>query len=342
MHTSYINNSSLHDPDTRFEALFQGYFSGSLNREEKTELFTGLHGRPERMERFRQTAKLHALASVPYLDCEADNAYNHFKANLYHLPQKTMHRKRNLLLACAAALIMLLTVSTVILFIQNQHYETTLQANSRQEITVPWGSMTRITLSDGTKVSLRAGSILKYPAIFESKERLVSLVGEGFFEVAKDKGKPFVVESGDTKVTVTGTSFNLRSYPEEKLTLVELIEGSVDFSANGQTISMLPNEKVTYNWQNKHIRQEKCDTHRAALWVDGKICFINAPLTDILKDVERKFDIQIHISSQKAKKETFSGTINEKMTLQEILNFIDVDNKYVFEAHNGMIVMSDR
>lgn len=342
MHTSNIENPSYHDPDTRFEALFQGYFTGSIDSEEQAELLMELHGRPERMERFRQMAKLHALASIPFLEGEADDAYHRFKAHLYHLPQKAIHPRRNLLLACAAALVVLLAVSTVILFIQNRHYETTLQANNQQEITVPWGSMTRISLSDGTKVSLRAGSILKYPAIFEGKERLVSLVGEGFFEVAKDKEKRFIVESGDTKVTVTGTSFNLRSYPEEKLTLVELVEGSVDFSANGQTISMQPNEKVTYNWQSKRIRQEKCDTHRAALWVDGKLCFVNAPLTDILKDVERKFDIQIHVSSQKAKKETFSGTINEKMTLQEILNFIDVDNKYIFETHNGMIVMSDR
>ena len=210
------------------------------------------------------------------------------------------------------------------------------------ETTVPLGSQTKILLPDGSTAVLNSGSILKYPLSYGKKERNVYLVGEGYFEVAKNKEKVFQVHAGDMKVKVTGTVFNVRSYPEDLSAEVSLINGGVDVSVNNKYVRLKPDEKAIYNRGTGQLYSESTESYKSALWTTGRLSFVNTSFAEILKDIERKYNVKIHVESDKVEKEYFSGSINLEMSLQEVFNFIDVDKKYRFEVSGGVISVKDR
>ena len=167
-------------------------------------------------------------------------------------------------------------------------------------------------------------------------------MGEGYFEVAKDKEKAFQVYAGDMTVKVTGTEFNLRYYLEDQSTEVSLIDGGVDVFANNKYVRLKPDEKAIYNRNTGDLYSETADSYKSALWTTGRLSFVNASFLDILKDIERKYNIKIHVDSQKVTNEYFSGSIDLNMSLQEVFNFIDVDKKYRFEQSGGVITLRDK
>ena len=210
------------------------------------------------------------------------------------------------------------------------------------EMVVPLGSQTKLRLPDSTVVVLNSGSVLKYAATFGQEERNVYLSGEGYFEVSKDKEKVFSVQTGDARVRVTGTVFNVRSYPDDKETEVALIDGGVEVSVGEKSVTLKPNERALYDRQSGRLERSEYDTNKSALWTTGKLSFVNASFREMLKEIERKYNVKIHVESQKVEGEFFSGTINADMTLQEVFNFIDVDKKYRFESSGNTIVLKDR
>lgn len=211
------------------------------------------------------------------------------------------------------------------------------------ETTVPLGSQTKILLPDGSTAVLNAGSVLKYPLSYGKKERNVYLVGEGYLEVAKNKKKIFQIHAGGMKVKVTGKKFNLKHYPEDCLTEVALVEGGVDVSVKNKLIRLKSDEKAIYNQNKGSFYREQTDARKASLWTTGRLSFVNASFVDILKDIERKYNVKIHIESDKVSNEYFSGSINLEMSCQEVFNFMDVDKKYRFELHGGdVITIKDR
>ena len=87
---------------------------------------------------------------------------------------------------------------------------------------------------------------------------------------------------------------------------------------------------------------ESTESYKSALWTTGRLSFVNTSFAEILKDIERKYNVKIHVESDKVEKEYFSGSINLEMSLQEVFNFIDVDKKYRFEVSGGVISVKDR
>ena len=129
-----------------------------------------------------------------------------------------------------------------------------------REIKVPKGMKERIILADGTKVWLNSGSCLTLSPGFGQTDRELQLEGEGMFEVAKDKHKPFIIRSGDIRVRVTGTVFNFKSYPEERFAKVTLVRGSLDVSSvTGRvphTVTLKPCEQVVLD-RNRDVMEKK-------------------------------------------------------------------------------------
>lgn len=120
------------------------------------------------------------------------------------------------------------------------------------QITAPKGARTNLKLADGTSVWLNAGSVLKYDNSFNKKDRVVYLDGEAFFDVSKNKEKPFYVKTSDLSMRVVGTSFNVKSYSEEGTIQTTLVTGSIVIEKNNEegkatkTIVLKPNQRVTF------------------------------------------------------------------------------------------------
>lgn len=329
------------EKDSIFEQRMSAFILGTITEEEKIELFSLIRDTEKYRIEYAKMAKLHALLNVPSLEAEKEQSYQRFAQRMQKTPEiKRSNRLAYWVRSVAAAIV--LVVLTSILTVQTYKHQTTLDTNQLCETIVPLGSQTKIVLPDGSTVVLRSGSILKYPPIFGTQKRDVYLIGEGYFEVAKDTEKVFQVQVGDACIQVTGTVFNVRSYPDDKKTEVDLIEGGVTFSVGNRNIALKADEKVIYDWQTRDLKHRACDAHKSALWTTGKLSFVNESFKEILKDIERKYNVKIHIKSQRVESEYFSGTINADMSLQEVFNFIDVDKKYVFEKGNGVVILRDR
>lgn len=331
----------MQDNDILFDSLMNEYISGSITDEGKATLFALLEESDLYRKQYDEMAKLYALLHIPMLEGRKETEYMRLKERL-HLTSASLPRRRWLIYArnVAAVFLLLVSVSVGSIFTYNE-----LDRSGEQlfnEMTVPFGSQTKVLLPDGSTAVLNSGSVLKYPLSYGKKERNVYLVGEGYFEVAKDKERVFQVYAGDMKIKVTGTVFNVRSYPEDHLTEISLIKGGVDVYANNKYLSLKPDERAIYNRETEQLFSETTESYKSALWTTGRLSFINTSFIEILKDIERKYNVKIHVQSSKAEKEYFSGSINLDMSLQEVFNFIDVDKKYRFEVSGSTILLKDR
>lgn len=171
-----------------------------------------------------------------------------------------------------------------------------LVAHTQLVLKIPRGGQYHITLSDGTKVWLNAESKLVYPVTFIGDRREVRLEGEGYFEVASNKKKPFIVKTEREQVEVLGTHFNINSYKDEHISRVALLEGSVKVAAAvGQGVELLrPGQQSLVSTAG--IRVEAVDMDECLAWKNGEFMFNNESLESIARRLERWYDIDIELS----------------------------------------------
>ncbi|WP_431124211.1 FecR family protein [Flagellimonas flava] len=167
-------------------------------------------------------------------------------------------------------------------------------------LTVPHGKTFQLQLSDGTIAHLNAGSSIKYPVQFmEGLQRQIFVEGEAFLDVAKDSNHPFVVNTNGLNVRVLGTQFNVSAYPEDETTEVVLVEGAVslytedDGYGSDKNVKLEPGFKGSFDKASNHIDTSKVITSLYTSWVNGKLVFRNMTFSNIMKKLERHYDVTI-------------------------------------------------
>ena len=324
----------MQDKDDLFERRLNDYISGMITGEEMAELFSLVRSSELYRLQYDKAAKLHALLHAPALEREKDESFQRFRERVQGMDGKKKNRFVVWTRIAVAAILLMALTSVVSVYT----YQRVTSHDLLCETVVPLGSQARIMLPDSSIVVLNSGSVLKYPVSFGN----VYLAGQGYFEVTKDKAKVFQVYAGETKVKVTGTVFNVRAYPDDVQTEVDLIKGGVNVSVGDKNVFLKPNERAIYNRESGSLVRSGYDTSKSAVWTTGKLSFVNASFRDILKEIERKYNVKIHIMSRQIENESFSGTIHTGMTLQEVFNFIDVDKKYRFDNSGNTIILRDR
>ena len=194
------------------------------------------------------------------------------------------------------------------------------------EITVPFGQMSQLTLSDETKIWLNSGTTLRYPERFAENSRSVTIEGEAYFEVSKMAHKPFTVNTPDMKVEVMGTSFNLSAYPEDATTSATLVEGKIDIQTSaGKTIAHInAGQMATKNKTEPNIEIRNVKTAFYASWIDGKIFFDDEPLDQIAVKLERWFNVEIVFANEHLKSHRFTGTILKNKPVDQIMQALEL------------------
>lgn len=194
------------------------------------------------------------------------------------------------------------------------------------EITVPFGQMSQLTLSDGTKIWMNSGTKLRYPDRFAENSRSVSIEGEAYFEVAKMPDKPFTVNTADMKVEVLGTSFNISAYPEDAATSVTLVEGKVTVqnSAGIDIANLSPGQKATKNKNETNLAIQNVETSFYSAWIAGKIFFDDEPLDQIAVKLERWFNVEISFADEHLKTRRFTGTILKNKPVDQIMQALEL------------------
>ncbi len=191
------------------------------------------------------------------------------------------------------------------------------------EIISPVGSRTVLQLTDGTKVHLNYGSKIKYPKVFKGNTRTLSLSGEGYFEVAHNPEKPFIVKAKGLDIMATGTKFNVLAYPDSHNVATTLVEGKViveksDRRGNTSTIgSMVPGQHFDYNTQTGVSLSTPGNIQKYIAWKDGLLVFDNAGIEEVAARLGRMFNADIEVSD-KIKDYTYTVTLEDE-PLSQIL-----------------------
>lgn len=189
-------------------------------------------------------------------------------------------------------------------------------------ITTPKGGQYQLTLSDGSRVWLNAASSLHFPAAFSGKERKVELTGEGYFEVAHNKEKPFIVTANNMNVQVLGTRFNINAYSDENSIKTTLLEGSVRISKGNTTRIMIPGDQASMDNLTGEITIKKdADLDEAVAWKNGKFIFQSADIKSIMRQLEKWYDVNV-VYERNVTNEEFVGSISRQVNISQILDML--------------------
>lgn len=202
-------------------------------------------------------------------------------------------------------------------------------------VSTPKGGQYQVNLPDGTKVWLNAATSLKFPASFSSlNERKVELNGEAYFEVYKDKTKPFKVGSAKQEVEVLGTHFNINTYRNESSTKTTLLEGSVALHATGVSdIKLKPGEQAVL--KGDVIDVNTVNANEAIAWKNGNFQFNDESLLSILKQLERWYDVEVDYST--VPETHYNGFISRNVNLSKVLRNLEVTGNLKFKIENKVI-----
>lgn len=208
------------------------------------------------------------------------------------------------------------------------------------ELLVPAGKLSKITLADGTMVTLNAGSKLKYPNIFRGDIREVQLEGEGYFQVTKRPKQPFVVRTEKLHVKVLGTSFNIRSYRQDARMEVSVVSGKVAVDSNekgtGQSVLLTPQQKASYTVATGVLEKGICESADEIAWQNGVLNFRNNSMKEVARVLERKFDITIRLNAAMENCNVYAQIGNEPvdLTLKALTRLMDAKIKKVNDIYH--------
>ena len=209
-------------------------------------------------------------------------------------------------------------------------------AGAMQEIRVPYGQQSTVTLSDGSNVWLNAGSVLRFPVEFDNQEeRCVELLGEGYFEVEADQKHPFRVVTHNLQVVATGTEFNVDAYSKDSIVAVTMLKGRVAVqSADRQEIRKLANnERLVYNVIDNRITCTVENQYKYVSWKDGVLAFRNDRLDYVLKRLGYIYNVDIVIMDSDIAAYPYYATFNNE-SLDEILHLLSLSAPLKYEYGN--------
>lgn len=296
------------------------YFGGELPEAERLELLRERETNKNIKEDFATIQNLQAITHLASSSVDLKKG----KEGYMHIEQKNRRRKIWLagkkIIGYAALIAITFMVTHVFTRVPESSSDTAI--SSIQELYVPAGQRARITLPDGSTAWLNAGSSLLYPSVF-GKERKIRLEGEGFFDVAKDSDRPFIVETGDIEIKALGTQFNVSNYPKANLLSTTLTEGSILVYQTGKENSgqlLKPNQQLIV--ENGKFRLEKNIDLDDLLWKEGIYSFKKEKMRNIIKKLELYFDVGITVANPRILEYEYTGKFRQRDGVMEILRII--------------------
>lgn len=294
------------------------YFNGELSSTERVELLRETHEDKELENAFVQQQNLEALLSINHRQTDYEEGTANYKKFLSVRKRHTLRKSLIRYSRYAAVIFIILACG----WMSATYYESGSNKHTN-EIYVPAGQRARVTLNDGTTVWLNACSTLSYPGSFTGEMRKVTLVGEAFFDIAKDPSKPFIVSAKALDIKALGTKFNVFCHPKSDYICTSLIEGSVivyEPDKEKQSVVLKPENQVHY--QDGKMQVMRIKDFDDFSWKDGIYSFNREPLESIAKRLEAYFDTNIQISDTTLLKKEYTGKFRQLDGIDEILRII--------------------
>ncbi|MBC9932061.1 FecR family protein [Chitinophaga qingshengii] len=197
-----------------------------------------------------------------------------------------------------------------------------------------------LTLPDGSTVVLHRGSRLVYPEQFNGPAREVTLLGEAYFDIRSDSGKPFIINTGQLKTTVLGTAFNISAYPERTEITVSVTRGKVKVEDGTKVLAVLtPDQQIVYDTRSAAARQESVNALARTSWTTNDMVFENATFETIANTLSKRYEVNIRFSDDALKqcpiRVSFAGT----ESLEAVLDVICSVRNATYTIENGHDVL---
>jgi ferric-dicitrate binding protein FerR (iron transport regulator) len=201
-------------------------------------------------------------------------------------------------------------------------------------LSLPRGSRPmRLVLADGSAVWLNAASSITYPTGFRGAERVVSMTGEAYFEVAHDPGHPFIVEQGDLRVRVLGTHFNIRGYGDADRRQVTLLEGSVRVQRGEAQETLRPGQQAEL--VPARLTIQSADTESVMAWKNGQFIYDGVDLQTIMQEISRYYDVDVHFRDEIPYR--FVARISRDVPVSAFLEKLSLTGLVAFNIRQGRI-----
>ena len=255
-------------------------------------------------------------------------------AVMYQRIVRQLHRQRIRRLIAYAAAILIPVALFIGLFMRVNSQVDLLADDGYDEVYVPNGERMQVLFQDGSKVHLNSGSRIRYPKKFGLYERKVYLEGEAWFEVAKNKNRPFVVNLSYMDIKVLGTSFNMKSYPSETQQ-VTLVQGKVEVRVGNYSRKLQPGEQLNYSSEGPEIRNVDVKAYTA--WKDRRFVFNDDLLEEVIHKLGRWYDVEFFLRDAEVRKIRFTGNLPKYRNLDQVLNKLELTTHIRF-VQNGRAI----
>lgn len=237
--------------------------------------------------------------------------------------RKDKSRNRFLYFARNVAAVLLLPILLLTGFLYfNPSKDLTVQ---EIQISSAYGIITKTILPDGTEVWLNSGSKLTYPQVFRGNKRTVHLLGEAYFKVSSDRSNRFdVVTANELVVSAYGTEFNINAYHEDNNIDVTLVKGNIEVKNIDNTMNedVIPGQHLTYRKVNKSMKKGNANLAVKTGWIEGKMVFRRASMTEVVQRLARHFNVDIRLEGKELYGYEYSATFTTE-TLGEILRLLE-------------------
>lgn len=334
----------------KINQLIDKYLDGILNDRECDVLNEWLKEDQEHSDYFHTYCK----HREPLPDRELEQSWNIFLnkkrmrgyANNYQPGLKQMNRRRSLSahrvpVMKYAAVFLVGVLGTLLLKDQIPGLLKGSEGNEWVHTETLSGQKARVILPDSSVVWLNSESRLSFPSDFLSlKNRIVKLEGEAFFDVSDQKRKRFTVRSRDYDVLVKGTKFNVMAYRDFNRTETTLVEGSIIVSRGKERIDVHPGERVIYS--NHYLTRSKAQVRQATLWKENKFYFDNIPFKELVRRLERWYDVDITLLDRSLNDIYYSGYFKNEETIWQVLDVIRMTTPIVYERKEFRKITIDR
>lgn len=368
-----MEHTELNFPD---ELLIK-YLTGSASSEERTEALRWIHESKSNQLYFDQLRDIYETTKItqPSSTYDADISWEKVKAMYYKRRSIIATESRNTkqlfylkeTLKYAAIILAIATVGMLTYFMVGNRNEGNQSVWTSVE--APLGAKSLVTLPDGSKVWLNAGSKIKYPGTFGKKKREVFLEGEAYFDVSKSKNSMFIVRTGYININVLGTEFNVKAYAEENTIQTTLVKGIITVTGEKSKITgidheiyLKPNQSITFIKNKEHvvktnlkIKKEvsrnkenvenlvflpKIDPVVYTSWKDDRWKIQSESLSDLAIKLERKYNVKFKFNDESLKAYKFTGILRDE-TLEQMLNVIKLSAPIDYSIKENTVFLNE-
>lgn len=212
---------------------------------------------------------------------------------------------------------------------------------SMNQLIVPHGKTSFLTLSDGTQVWINSGTKLIYPSVFDKKKREVYVVGEAYFDVTKNENHPFIIKTSQIDVTVKGTQLNVSAYGDDSEQAIVLVSGKISVNNKEQKFSydIEPNQLFSYDAVSKETGIKAVDVNNYISWKNGYLLLQSESLDKVIAKIDRHFNAFCQYNKAELAAIRVSGKLDMKKDLEKVLEYLSATTPIDYSVDgNGIVI----